>query len=144
MLSSRVRRLRLPGLAGLAAVVVGGSLLAGCASPTVAPRSALEYFLTDVHAHSVVYAYTLLTNPAEDQTTFIAFFNGVKATKARFKIVSIHMVNAADAEATVAVLVPYESTRYVKVQMVEEGNAGDWLVNAPFVTQGASAIHLFQ
>jgi len=138
----RVARPRL--LAAVAALAAGGGLLAGCASPTAAPRSALQFFLTDVQAHSVVYAYTLLTNPAEDSTPFIPFFNGVKATKAHFKIVSVHMVNSTDAEAVVAVSVPYVKTKYIHVQLVEEGNAGDWLVNAPFVTEGASAIQLFQ
>jgi len=144
VLSSLGKVVRPRLLAAVAALATGGGLLAGCASPTAAPRSALQFFLTDVQAHSVVYAYTLLTNPAEDNTPFIPFFNGVKATKATFKIISIHMVNAAEAEATVAVLVPDQSTRYVRVQMIEEGNAGDWLVNAPFVTKGASAIQLFQ
>lgn len=144
MLSSLGRAARPRLLAAVAALAAGGGLLAGCASPTAAPRSALQFFLTDVQAHSVVYAYTLLTNPAEDNTPFIPFFNGVKATKAHFKIVSVHMVNSTDAEAVVAVSVPYVKTKYVHVQMVEEGNAGDWLVNAPFVTEGASAIQLFQ
>jgi len=144
VLSSLGRAARPRLLAAVAALAAGGGLLAGCASPTAAPRSALQFFLTDVQAHSVVYAYTLLTNPAEDNTPFIPFFNGVKATKAHFKIVSVHMVNSTDAEAVVAVSVPYVKTKYVHVQMVEEGNAGDWLVNAPFVTEGASAIQLFQ
>jgi hypothetical protein len=128
----------------LAAVLLAGSLLAACAAPSAAPRAALQDFLVDVHAHSVVYAYTLLTNSAEDRTPFVPFFNWVKSSKADFKIVSIRMVNAADAEATVAVTVPGGPTKEVQVQMVESGNAGDWLVNAPFVTQGDRATRLFE
>ena len=128
----------------LGAMLLAGSLLAACAAPTAAPRAALQDFLVDVHAHSVVYAYTLLTNSAEVRTPFTPFFNWVKASKANFKIVSIHMVNAGDAEATVAVSSPGASTRDIHVQMVESGNAGDWLVNAPFVTQGTRAVQLFQ
>ena len=128
----------------LAALLLGGSLLAACASPTAAPRAALQDFLVDVHAHSAVYAYTLLTNSAEDRTPFVPFFNWVKSSRSSFKIVSLHMVNAVDAEATVAVSSPGASTRYVQVQMVESGNAGDWLVNAPFVTEGDRATRLFE
>jgi hypothetical protein len=32
----------------------------------------------------------------------------------------------------------------VKVQVVEEGNGGDWLVAAPFSTKGARAISEFK
>ncbi|MHB1500227.1 MAG: hypothetical protein ACYCYK_03505 [Candidatus Dormibacteria bacterium] len=127
-----------------AALLLGGSLMTACAVPTAAPRAALQDFLVDVHAHSVVYAYTLLTNTAEARTPFIPFFNWVKSNRADFKIVSIRMVNAADAEATVAISSPGRPTADIQVQMVESGNAGDWLVNAPFATEGASAVHHFE
>ena len=144
MWSSPVRRLRRRLLVPAAALLLSGSLLAACASPTAAPRAALHDFLVDVHAHSVVYAYTLLTNSAEDRTPFVPFFNWVKSSKATFKILSVRMVKAVDAEAVVAVSSPGRPTTDVKVQMVESGNAGDWLVNAPFVTQGARATRLFE
>ncbi|HVD04095.1 MAG TPA: hypothetical protein VNF75_08220 [Candidatus Dormibacteraeota bacterium] len=141
---SPARGLRRRSLLAAAAVLIGGGLVSACAAPTAAPRLALQGFLADVQAHSVVYAYTLLTNAAETQTSFIPFFNGVKATKATFKVVAVRMVDSSAADATVAVTVPGQGTTYVHVQMLEEGNAGDWLVNAPFVNQGASAIRLFQ
>ena len=119
-------------------------MLTACASTATAPRLALQDFLVDVHAHSVVYAYTLLTNPAEAQTPFLPFFNGVKATKASFRVVGMKVINSGEVMGTVAVTSPGGSTTYVKVQMLEEGNAGDWLVNAPFATEGAKAIGQFQ
>ena len=69
---------RRPGAAG-GLLIAAGLLLAACASPTTAARLALRGFLADVQAHSVVYAYTLLTNPAESATPFLPFFNGVNA-----------------------------------------------------------------
>ncbi len=141
---SPARGLRRRSLLGAAAVLIGGGLVSACAAPTAAPRLALQGFLADVQAHSVVYAYTLLTNSAEAQTSFVPFFNGVKATKATFKVLGVRMIDSAQADATVAVTAPGHGTTYIHVQMVEEGNAGDWLVNAPFVTQGAAAIRLFQ
>lgn len=128
----------------VASVLAAGSFLSACASTAAAPRLALEDFLVDVHAHSAVYAYTLLTNPAEAETPFIPFFNGVKATGASFRVVAIKVVNSGDVVGTVAVSSPGAASTYVQVQMVEEGNAGDWLVNAPFTTQGAKAIRLFK
>lgn len=125
-------------------LLAAGSLLSACASTATAPRLALQDFLVDVHAHSVVYAYTLLTNPAEAATPFIPFFNGVKATGASFRIVATKVINSGEVIGTVAVSSPGSPTTYVKVQMLEEGNAGDWLVNAPFTTEGAKAIRLFQ
>jgi hypothetical protein len=119
-------------------------LLSACANPTVAPRTALEQFLVDVHAHSAVYAYTQLTNPAENQTSFLPFFNGVNSTTATFKVVRMKLVSAAEVTGTVEVMNPGHANRYVTVQMLEEGNAGDWLVADPFSSEGAKAIKLFQ
>jgi hypothetical protein len=131
------------------AVLVGaalatGLLLSACASTTQAPRVALEEFLLDVHAHSAVYAYTQLTNPAENATSFLPFFNGVEATTANFKVVGMKVVTADDVTATVEVINSGQAVRYLKVQMLEEGNAGDWLLNAPFATEGAKALKLLQ
>lgn len=128
----------------LASLLAAGSFLSACASTATAPRLALEAFLVDVHAHSVVYAYTLLTNPAEAKTPFIPFFNGVNSTGASFRVVAMKVVNSGEVVGTVAVSSPGAATTYVQVQMVEEGNAGDWLVNAPFTTEGAKAIRRFQ
>jgi hypothetical protein len=124
--------------------MVAGLLLSACASTTQAPRVALEEFLLDVHAHSAVFAYTQLTNPAENVTPFQPFFNGVNSTTANFKVVSMKVVTANDVTATVEVIKAGRAVRYLKVQMLEEGNAGDWLLNAPFATEGAKAVKLLQ
>jgi hypothetical protein len=131
-------------LAALASLLAGGLLLSACANPTVAPRTALEEFLVDVQAHSAVYAYTQLTNPAENQTSFLPFFNGVNSTNATFKVVRMKVVSAAEVTGTVEVMNQGQADRYVIVQMLEEGNAGDWLVADPFSSEGAKAIKLFQ
>jgi hypothetical protein len=131
-------------LATLAGLVAGGMLMSACANPTVAPRTALEEFLVDVQAHSAVYAYTQLTNPAENQTSFLPFFNGVNSTNATFKLVRMKVVSAAEVVGTVEVMNQGQANRYVTVQMLEEGNAGDWLLADPFSSEGAKAIKLFQ
>jgi len=131
-------------LTTLASLVAGGMLLSACANPAVAPRAALEEFLVDVQAHSAVYAYTQLTNPAEDDTPFLPFFNGVNSSNATFTVVHMKVVSAAEVTGTVEVTEPGQAASYVKVQMLEEGNAGDWLVAAPFTTEGSKAIKLFQ
>ncbi len=144
MWSSLVRRRRLRLLASVVSLLAACSFLSACASTATAPRLALEDFLVDVHAHSVVYAYTMLSNPAEAKTPFIPFFNAVKATGASFRVVAMKVINSGEVVGTVAVSSPGTATTYVQVQMLEEGNAGDWLVNAPFSTDGARAIRLFQ
>lgn len=134
---------RRPGVAaGL--LVATGLLLAACASPATAARLALRSFLADVKAHSVVYAYTLLTNPAESATPFLPFFNGVKAARASYRVGSCREINPNQVTCQVTVTSPGAPPRVVQVQMLEEGNAGDWLVAAPFTTRGAAAIRLFQ
>ncbi|MHB8331295.1 MAG: hypothetical protein ACYDEA_03765 [Candidatus Dormibacteria bacterium] len=144
MWSSPVRRRPTRILALAASLLAGGSLLTACASTAAAPRLALEGFLVDMHAHSVVYAYTLLSNPAEAQTPFLPFFNGVNASKANYRVVGMKVINSNEVVGTVAVSSPGAATTYVQVQMLQEGNAGDWLVSAPFTTDGARAIRLFQ
>ena len=134
---------RRPGAAaGL--VVTAGLLLAACASPATAARLALRGFLADVRAHSVVYAYTLLTNPAEAATPFLPFFAGVNAAHASYKVGSCRVINLNQVTCQVEVTNPGATPRVVQVQMLEEGNAGDWLVAGPFTTRGAAAIRLFQ
>ncbi|MGA9775095.1 MAG: hypothetical protein WBU92_04150 [Candidatus Dormiibacterota bacterium] len=142
MWSSPARRLLRPAAA--AVVATSALILAGCASPATAARLALQGFLLDVHAHSVVYAYTLLTNSAESKTPFLPFFNGVNSSRADFRIEGCRVLNLNQVSCTVAVTPPGAPTRRVTVQMLEEGNAGDWLVAAPFTTKGADAILLFQ
>ncbi len=134
---------RRPGAAaGL--LVAAGLLLAACASPATAARLALRGFLADVQAHSVVYAYTLLTNPAEAATPFLPFFNGVNAARASYRVESCRVVNPNQVTCQVMVTDPGATPRVIQVQMLEEGNAGDWLVAAPFTTRGAAAIQLFK
>ncbi len=142
MWSSLASWRRFGAVAGL--LVASGLLLAACASPATAARLALRGFLADVRAHSVVYAYTLLTNPAESATPFIPFFNGVNSARASYQVGSCRVINLNQVTCQVEVTNPGATPRVVQVQMLEEGNAGDWLVAAPFTTRGAAAIRLFQ
>lgn len=119
-------------------------LLSACATPVTPARLALRGFLADVQAHSVVYAYTLLSTEAANQTEFLPFFNGVKATKATFTVGSCHEDYSEAVTCQVNVSSPGAAPRQVTVQMVEEGNAGDWLVGKPFTSHGAAAIKLFE
>ncbi len=145
MWSSLARRalrgvlLPLSGL-GLAAV-----LLSACVGPVPAAKHALQSWLDDVGAHSVAYAYTLLSTQAAARTDYDVFFDYVNASDANYAIVSTREVSAEDVEAVVRVT-PRSGGRVtlVKLQMVEEGNAGDWLVNAPFTSEGARAMRAFQ
>lgn len=107
-------------------------------------RLALRGFLADVQAHSVVYAYTLLSTEAANKTEFLPFFDGVKASKASYQVGSCREVNSEEVNCQVTVTSPGNAPSQVTVQMVEEGNAGDWLVGEPFTTHGASAIKLFE
>lgn len=125
-------------------MAAAGLALAACANTVTAPRLALQAFLTDVHAHAVVYAYTLLTTPAASHTPFIPFFDWVNASRADFRIDGCRKVNDNAVTCTVTVTAPGAHPRRVDVQMLEEGNAGDWLVGDPFTNKGAAAIPLFK
>ncbi len=137
------RRLRWAWGAG-PALALGGVLLAACVGPAPQADAALHNWLTDVSAHSVAYAYTLLSRNAETRTQYDTFFNGVNSSHATFKVVALKVVSANDVLATVRVSNPGAPEHSVQVQVVEEGNAGDWLVGAPFSTEGARAIRDFQ
>jgi len=143
---SKVRRLRLKSILGaVPAVALAGVLLSACIGPAPPARDALNQWLTDVRAHSVAYAYTLLSRNAAARTEYDAFFAGVNESHATFKVRSLKVISANDVEATVKVRSPGAAhPSSVKVQVVEEGNAGDWLIGAPFSTQGARAILDFQ
>jgi hypothetical protein len=119
-------------------------LLAGCVGPASEADASLHNWLADVSAHSVAYAYTLLSHNAALRTKYDPFFNGVNASDAKFQVVSLKVISANDVLATVRVSNPGAAPRLVKVQVIEEGNAGDWLLGAPFSTQGAKAIRDFQ
>jgi len=145
-LSSLVRPLRLKAaLASLATLIISGALLSACVGPATPARHALQQWLTDVSAHSVAYAYTLLSNDAEIRTNYDAFFNGVNRSDATFKVESLKVINPQDVWAVVAVKTR-GTTRAtsVRLQIVEEGNGGDWLIGAPFSTEGARAIVPFR
>ncbi|HEY6538638.1 MAG TPA: hypothetical protein VI138_06320 [Candidatus Dormibacteraeota bacterium] len=128
----------------LPTLLAGGVLLAGCVGPASGAKSALRNWLTDVHAHSVAYAYTLLSQNAERRTDYDAFFNGVNASTAKFRVRSVRVISSDDVEVAIEVSDKGAPPRTVHLQMVEEGNAGDWLVGAPFSTQGAAAIKDFK
>jgi len=120
-------------------------LLSSCVGPTPAAEAALHQWLADIRVHSVAFAYTLLSTPAEERTNYDTFFNGVNASDASFKVLSLKVISADDVSALVQVKNPggaHPTT--VKVQVVEEGNAGDWLVAAPFSSEGARAIAEFK
>lgn len=126
-------------------MALAGMLLTACVGPAPAARAALNQWLADVRIHSVAYAYTLLSQHAEEHTNYDTFFNGVDASHATFKVVALKVISANDTSALVRVTNPggaHPTT--VTVQVVEEGNAGDWLVAAPFSTEGARAIGEFK
>ncbi len=145
-LSSLVRPLRLrAALASLVTLMVSGALLSACVGPATPARHALQQWLGDVSAHSVAYAYTLLSNNAELRTNYVAFFNGVDRSDATFKVESMKVINPQDVWAVIAVKT--RGTNHatsVRLQIVEEGNGGDWLIGAPFSTEGARAIAAFR
>jgi ABC-type oligopeptide transport system substrate-binding subunit len=145
-LSSLVRSLRLKAaLAAIATLILSGALLTACVGPATPARHALQQWLTDVSAHSVAYAYTLLSNSAETRTNYDAFFDGVNRSDATFKVVSLKVINPQDVWAVIAVKAPGAThATSVKLQVVEEGNGGDWLIGAPFSTEGARAILAFR
>ena len=145
-LSSLVRQLRpKAALASLATLLVSGALLSACISPATPARHALQQWLTDVSAHSVAYAYTLLSNNAEIRTNYDAFFNGVDRSDASFKVESLKVINPQDVWAVIAVKAPAAThATSVRLQIVKEGNGGDWLIGAPFSTEGARAILAFR
>jgi len=145
-LSSLVRQLRpKAALASLATLLVSGALLSACISPATPARHALQQWLADVSAHSVAYAYTLLSNNAEIRTNYDAFFNGVDRSDASFKVESLKVINPQDVWAVIAVKAPAAThATSVRLQIVEEGNGGDWLIGAPFSTEGARAILAFR
>ncbi|MGH7691463.1 MAG: hypothetical protein ACRENY_05795 [Candidatus Dormibacteria bacterium] len=119
--------------------------LASCRGPAPAAGAALHQWLADVQAHQVAYAYTLLTQEAEQRTDYNAFFAGVNASRATFKIASLKVISANEVEGTVAVhSAGAGRPTKVVVQVLEEGNGGDWLIGTPFSTKGADAIHAFQ
>ncbi|MGH7642739.1 MAG: hypothetical protein ACRENX_06955 [Candidatus Dormibacteria bacterium] len=120
-------------------------LLSSCVGPSIAAEAALHQWLADIRIHSVAYAYTLLSTHAEEQTNYDIFFNGVNASRASFKVLSLKVISADDVTALVRVQNPGGApSTTVKVQVVEEGNGGDWLVAAPFSTRGARAIAEFK
>lgn len=143
---SRVSRPRLNSALGVVpALALAGMLLSSCIGPSPEAAAALHQWLADVRIHSVAYAYTLLSTNAEEHTNFDIFFDGVNASRASFKVVSLKVISANDVSALVRVQNPdgvHPTT--VKVQVVEEGNGGDWLVAAPFSTKGARAISEFK
>ncbi|MGA8208172.1 MAG: hypothetical protein WB801_06160 [Candidatus Dormiibacterota bacterium] len=143
---SLVRPLRFKAaLASLVTLIVSGALLTACVGPATPARHALQQWLTDVSAHSVAYAYTLLSTSAEMRTNYDAFFDGVNRSNASFKVESLKVINPQDVWAVVAVKSPGVShATSVKLQIVEEGNGGDWLIGAPFSTEGARAILAFR
>jgi hypothetical protein len=145
-LSSPVRPPRLKAaLASLATLVVSGALLSACVGPATPARHALQQWLTDVSAHSVAYAYTLLSNNAEMRTNYDAFFDGVDRSDATFKVVSLKVINPQDVWAVIDVKTRGTAhATSVRLQIVEEGNGGDWLIGAPFSTEGARAIVPFR
>lgn len=124
-------------------LALSGVLLSACVGPAPAARAALNQWLADVRAHSVAYAYTMLSQTAEERTQYDPFFAGVNASRATFRIVSVKVIAANDVEARVRVTTPGAPPTSVQVQIVEEGNAGDWLVGNPFSTEGARAIGEF-
>ncbi|HVB13469.1 MAG TPA: hypothetical protein VNH38_01770 [Candidatus Dormibacteraeota bacterium] len=143
---SRVRRRLFKCALGVApALALSGMLLSACVGPSPEAGAALHQWLADVRIHSVAYAYTLLTRNAEERTRYDVFFAGVNASHATFKVMSLKVISANDVEAVVQVKNPGGAQpTTVKVQVLEEGNAGDWLVGAPFSTQGARAIANFK
>ncbi len=145
-LSSRVSPARLrAALASLVTLVISGALLTACVGPATPARHALQQWLTDVSAHSVAYAYTLLSNSAEMRTNYDTFFDGVNRSDATFKVVSLKVINPQDVWAVIAVKTRGTThATSVKLQIVEEGNGGDWLIGAPFSTEGARAIVAFR
>jgi presenilin-like A22 family membrane protease len=119
--------------------------MSACEGPTSPAEHALQQWLTDVRAHSVAYAYTLLSQNSEQRTNYDAFFAGVDQSHASYTIVSAKVISANDVEVMVAVKNPGATQpTLVKVQVLEEGNGGDWLVGAPFSTKGANAILEFR
>jgi hypothetical protein len=139
-LSSPVRPPRLKAaLASLATLVVSGALLSACVGPATPARHALQQWLTDVSAHSVAYAYTLLSNNAEMRTNYDAFFDGVDRSDATFKVVSLKVINPQDVWAVIDVKTRGTAhATSVRLQIV------DWLLGAPFSTEGARAIVPFR
>lgn len=126
-------------------LVISGALLSACVGPATPARHALQQWLTDVRAHSVAYAYTLLDRSAETRTNYDAFFDGVNRSDATYKVVSLKVINPQDVWAVIAVKTPGSThASSVKLQIVEEGNGGDWLIGAPFSTEGARAIVPFR
>jgi hypothetical protein len=126
-------------------LVISGALLTACVGPATPARHALQQWLTDVSAHSVAYAYTLLSNSAEMRTNYDTFFDGVNRSDATFKVVSLKVINPQDVWAVIAVKTRGTThATSVKLQIVEEGNGGDWLIGAPFSTEGARAIVAFR
>jgi hypothetical protein len=126
-------------------LLVSGALLSACISPATPARHALQQWLTDVSAHSVAYAYTLLSNNAEIRTNYDAFFNGVDRSDASFEVESLKVINPQDVWAVIAVKARGAThVTSVRLQIVEEGNGGDWLIGAPFSTEGARAILAFR
>lgn len=145
MWSSPARRVSRRLLGSLAGVALAALTLSACTGPAPAARHALQGWLDDVGAHSVAYAYTLLSTQAEHNTDYDQFLQAVNATHASYSIVSAKEISSADV-ATVVKVVPQDggAVTFVRVQMIEEGNAGDWLVAAPFTTEGARAMRVFQ
>ncbi len=126
-------------------MALAGMLLASCVGPKIAAGAALRQWLADIQIHSVAYAYTLLSQNAEYRTNYDQFFSGVDASRATFKVLSLKVISADDVWAVVRVSNPDGAApKTVNVQIVEEGNGGDWLVAAPFSTEGARAIAEFR
>lgn len=130
-------------MAAIPAVLLGGVMLAACVGPGPAAASSLHDFLVDLHAHSVDYAYNQLTASAEQRTSYNPFFNAIMGSDASYRVVSNKVISSTEVNFRVQVMIPGQATHYVEVQMLEQGNAGDWLVGAPFSTQGARGIRTF-
>ncbi|MGH7609031.1 MAG: hypothetical protein ACREOD_03655 [Candidatus Dormibacteria bacterium] len=144
MWSSLVRRPLIRALSGAATLAAGGALLSACIGPAVPATHALNNWLADVRAHSVAYAYTLLSSQAEMRTDYDQFFDGVNHTRASYRILATRTVSSTEVTAVVEVSNGSSAPTRVRVQMIEEGNAGDWLVGEPFTGQGARAIRYFK
>jgi hypothetical protein len=79
------------------------------------------------------------------RTNYDAFFDGVDRSNATYRVVSLKVINPQDVWAVIAVKTTgAKHATLVKLQIVEEGNGGDWLIGAPFSTEGARAIGPFR
>ncbi len=120
-------------------------MLSACVSPVPLARTNLQSFLVYVQSHSVAYAYDQLSQTASSRTDYDSFFNLVMATNATYKVQSARVISSTEVAFRVRVQpkVAGAKAHVIGVQMLEEGNAGNWAVNAPFSIDGAAALHQF-